>query len=92
MNYKTYLYEPLLGKDEKKFVHDCLKSNWISSKGKYISKFEKKFSKFLNIIYSLSVSNGTAALHLALLALNLKKDEIIVPTLHTFLQLMQLST
>ena len=81
MNYKTYLYEPLLGKDEKKFVHDCLKSNWISSKGKYISKFEKKFSKFLNIRYSLSVSNGTAALHLALLALNLKKsDEIIVPT------------
>ena len=81
MNYKTYLYEPLLGNDEKKFVQDCLKSNWISSKGKYISKFEKQFSKFINIKYSLSVSNGTAALHLALLALHLKKsDEIIVPT------------
>ena len=81
MNYKTYLYEPLLGNDEKKFVQDCLKSNWISSKGKYISKFEKQFSRFINIKYSLSVSNGTAALHLALLALHLKKsDEIIVPT------------
>tara|TARA_B100001057_G_scaffold62651_1_gene56153 strand:- start:1893 stop:3020 length:1128 start_codon:yes stop_codon:yes gene_type:complete len=81
MKYKTYLYEPIIGRDEKKFVNDCLNSNWISSKGDYIAKFEKKFSKYINIKHSLTVSNGTAALHLALLALDLKKkDEVIVPT------------
>ena len=81
MKYKTYLYEPVTGRDEKKFVNDCLDSNWISSKGKYIKKFEKKFSNFVKIKYSITVSNGTAALHLALLALDLKKDdEVIVPT------------
>ena len=81
MKYKTYLYEPETGRDEKKFVNDCLDSNWISSKGKYIKKFEKRFSNFVKIKYSITVSNGTAALHLALLALDLKKDdEVIVPT------------
>ena len=81
MKYKTYLYEPITGRDEKKFVNDCLNSNWISSKGKYIKKFEKKFSNFIKIKYSITVSNGTAALHLALLALDIKKeDEVIVPT------------
>lgn len=81
MKYKTYLYEPIIGKDEKKFVNDCLNSNWISSKGDYIEKFEKKFSQYIKIKHSLTVSNGTAALHLALLALDLKKsDEVIVPT------------
>ena len=81
MKYKTYLYEPITGRDEKKFVNDCLNSNWISSRGKYIEKFEKKFSNFIKIKYSITVSNGTAALHLALLALNIKKrDEVIVPT------------
>jgi len=81
MKYKTYLYEPVTGRDEKKYVNDCLDSNWISSKGKYIKKFEKRFSNFVKIKYSITVSNGTAALHLALLALDLKKDdEVIVPT------------
>ena len=61
MKYKTYLYEPITGRDEKKFVNDCLDSNWISSKGKYIEKFEKKFSNFIKIKYSITVSNGTAA-------------------------------
>ena len=81
MKYKTYLYEPLIGRDEKKLVNDCLNSNWISSRGKYIEKFEKKFSDFIKIKHSITVSNGTAALHLALLALDIKKnDEVIVPT------------
>ena len=70
MKYKTYLYEPIIGRDEKKFVNDCLNSNWISSRGDYISKFEKKFSQYIKIKHSLTVSNGTAALHLALLALD----------------------
>lgn len=79
---KIPVYEPKLSGNEKKYVNECLDNTWISSKGEFISKFEKKFSKFLNVDYSTSVSNGTVALHLALLALGIGKgDEVIVPTL-----------
>jgi len=75
------LYKPLISKNEIKNVNACLKSSWISSKGIYIKKFEKKFSNFTKIKYSISVSNGTCAIHLALVALGVKKnDEVIVPS------------
>ena len=81
MKYKFFLYEPSTGVKERQYVNDCLKTNWISSRGKYIERFEKKFSSFIKIKHSVSVCNGTAALHLALLALDIKKnDEVIVPT------------
>lgn len=67
--------------NEKKYLSQCIDSNWISSLGKFIREFESKFSRFLNIEYSLSCTSGTAALHLALLGLNIKEgDEVIVPS------------
>ena len=73
--------EPNIGKNEIKNVLDCLNSGWISSKGKYIGLFEEKFAQYCGASYAVSTSNGTTALHLALLALDIKKgDEVIVPT------------
>jgi perosamine synthetase len=81
MSYKFPVYQPSLKGNEKKYVYDCLDSTWISSKGKYIKLFEESFSKFTDIKYSVAVSNGTVALHLALLTLGIgEKDEVIVPT------------
>jgi perosamine synthetase len=81
MNCKFPVYQPSLRGNEKKYVDDCLDSTWISSKGKYIKLFEESFSKFTDIKYSIAVSNGTVALHLALLALGIgENDEVIVPT------------
>jgi len=81
MSYKFPVYQPSLKGNEKKYVDDCLDSTWISSKGKYIKLFEESFSEFVNINHSVAVSNGTVALHLALLALGIgEKDEVIVPT------------
>lgn len=81
MNYKFPVYQPSLKGNEKKYVDDCLDSTWISSKGKYIKLFEDSFSKFVNVNHSVAVSNGTVALHLALLALGIEaEDEVIVPT------------
>lgn len=81
MSYNFPVYQPSLKGNEKKYVNDCLNSTWISSKGKYIKLFEDSFSHFVNIKYSVAVSNGTVALHLALLALGIgEKDEVIVPT------------
>jgi perosamine synthetase len=79
--FKIPIYEPFLGKEEKEYVNDCLRTNWISSRGTYVDKFEKKFKKFVKSKYVSTCSNGTAAIHLALLSLDIKKgDEVIVPT------------
>ena len=76
------VYEPALLGNEKKYVLNCLKTNWISSKGEYIKKFEDSFSEKIKIKYSSSVSNGTVALHLCMLALGIgPDDEVLVPTL-----------
>ncbi len=79
--YKYPVYKPDLSGTEKKYVLDCLDSSWISSKGAYISRFEKEFSAYTGIAHCASVSNGTVALHLALLAAGIQAgDEVIVPT------------
>ncbi|TBR61423.1 perosamine synthetase [Westiellopsis prolifica IICB1] len=80
--YKIPIYKPSLLGNEKKYVNDCLDSNWISSKGKYVSLFEREFAKYVNVKHATGVCNGTVALHLALLALGIDSgDEVIVPTL-----------
>ena len=79
---KIPIYQPSLTGNEKKYVNDCLDSNWISSKGKYVSEFEQKFSEYNQVKYATTVSNGTVALHLAMVALGIgAHDEVIVPTL-----------
>jgi len=72
--------EPKLGKKELEYVTNCIKTNWISSQGKYVGEFERKFSSYCGVRHGVAVSNGTVALHLALAALGIKKgDEVIVP-------------
>ncbi|MBT8379907.1 MAG: DegT/DnrJ/EryC1/StrS aminotransferase family protein, partial [Ignavibacteria bacterium] len=81
MSFKYPVYQPSLNGNEKKYVQECMDSTWISSKGKFINQFENEFSKFTGIKHSVAVSNGTVALHVALLALGIEKDdEVIVPT------------
>jgi len=76
------VYQPSLTGNEKKYVNECLDSTWISSKGKFISMFEEQFAHYTGIKYATAVSNGTIALHLALVALGVGPgDEVIVPTL-----------
>lgn len=75
------VYQPDLSGNEKKYVVDCLDSQWISSIGIYTEKFEKTFAEFVDSPFAIGVSNGTVALHLALHCLNVGPgDEVIVPT------------
>ncbi len=82
MSFKIPLYKPDLSGNEKQYVLDCIDSTWISSKGSYIPRFEERFAAYLQVSHAVSVSNGTVALHLALLVLGIGPgDEVIVPTL-----------
>ncbi len=74
--------EPFLSGKELEYVTDCIKTNWISSIGKYVKSFEDVFARFCGTSHAVSASSGTAALHLALLALDIKNgDEVIMPDL-----------
>jgi perosamine synthetase len=78
---KIFVAEPFLNGNEKKYVLDCLDSTWISSNGKYIGAFEEAFAKFCGVKHAIAANNGTTALHLALVALNLQpEDEVLIPT------------
>ncbi len=80
--YNISLNEPFLNGYEKRYLMDCIKSNWVSSVGPYVKKFEQSFSSFLGSNHAVACSSGTAALHLALLALDVgKNDLVIVPNL-----------
>lgn len=76
------MYQPSLSGNEKKYVNDCLDSTWISSKGKFIEAFESAFKAYVGVDHAATASNGTVAIHLALLALGIGPGaEVIVPTL-----------
>lgn len=76
------LAKPILNGNELEYVSDCVNTGWISSQGKYVNLFEEKFSEFTKSQNTCAVSNGTVALHLALVALGIKPgDEVLVPNL-----------
>jgi perosamine synthetase len=76
------VYEPVLGQEELDLLEDCIRTGWISSLGKHIPLFERSFARFCGAAHAATTSNGTAALHLALMALGVGKgDEVIMPTL-----------
>ncbi len=68
--------------NEKAYVTDCIDSTWISSIGSYIRRFEADFATLCGVRHAMSCSNGTVALHAALLALGIGPgDEVLVPSL-----------
>jgi perosamine synthetase len=73
---------PLLDGRETEYVLECMSTSWISSVGRFIGEFENAFATFCEVKHAVATNNGTAALHLALVALGLQPgDEVIVPTL-----------
>lgn len=74
--------QPFIGQRELELVSEAVKSGWISSSGRYIPLFEEKFASFCNAEHCIATSNGTVAIHLAMVALNIGPgDEVIVPDL-----------
>ena len=73
--------EPLLNGNEKKYLCECIDTGWISSEGPFVKKFEEKMSAAVGRKYGIAVSNGTAALEVAMQAIGITAgDEVIMPT------------
>ena len=73
---------PSVGPLEKEYVAKALDAGWISFSGEFVDRFEEKFSQECQSEYAIPVSNGTVALHLALLSLGVGPgDKVIVPSM-----------
>ncbi|MBP9760719.1 MAG: DegT/DnrJ/EryC1/StrS aminotransferase family protein [Candidatus Magasanikbacteria bacterium] len=72
--------QPHIGQKEKDYVIEAVESGWVSSAGAFIGRFEQGLSEYLDVPYVTTTSNGTTALHLALLGLGIRPgDEVIIP-------------
>lgn len=82
LKHRIPVANPDIGREEEELVVQAIRSGWISSQAPYVKQFEEEFAKWLGVKHSLAVSNGTVALHLALLALGVGSgDEVIIPDL-----------
>ena len=85
------LSRPSIGEKEIQGVVTCLKSGWLTT-GPLCKAFEEKFCELTGASYALSVSSGTAGIHLMLLGLDIKRgDEIITPSM-TFASTLNMIT
>ena len=83
---KIYLASPHMSdeKYEENFVKEAFETNWLSTVGENINKFEENVKEYLNINSAVALSSGTAAIHLGLKALGVKKDDIVFVSDLTF--------
>lgn len=76
------LFEPLLDGNEWRYVKGCLDTNWISSVGPFVERFEADMARRIGARHAVATVNGTAALHMALLASGVGPgDEVLMPSL-----------
>ncbi len=73
----------MIGEEEINEVVDTLRSGWITT-GPKVKRFEEDFARFVHAPDALAVSSGTAALHLALLALGIRAGDAVITTPLTF--------
>lgn len=76
------LHEPVFLGNEKRYLDECIESGYVSSVGSFVGRFEKDLMSYVGASHAVAVVNGTAGLHLALVASGvLPGDEVIVPAL-----------
>jgi aminotransferase in exopolysaccharide biosynthesis len=76
------LAEPFLGDAARRYVLDCLDTNFVSSVGPYVERFEAEFAATVGAPYAVACASGTAALHVAMRLIGVGPgDEVWVPTL-----------
>ena len=78
---RIFVNEPVLNGNERKYLNECIDTNWISFEGPFVKRFEQGMAELTQRKYGIAVSNGSVALDTAVIALRLGEgDEVIMPT------------
>ena len=73
---------PFLGGKEGEYVEECIRTNFVSSVGPFVNRFESMIADFVGADHAVACVTGTAALHIALLVAGVREnDEVLVPSL-----------
>lgn len=81
---RIFMAKPLLGEEEKRAVLSVLESGMLAQ-GERVAQFERAFAKFIGVKHAIATSNGTTALHAALLAHGIGKGDEVITTPFTFI-------
>jgi perosamine synthetase len=76
---------PNMGGNELKYVTECIETGWVSSVGSYVDKFEKMSAEFAGTKYAVATSSGTTALHICLILMDVKQDDLVIVPNITFI-------
>nr|WP_311195344.1 LegC family aminotransferase [Suttonella sp. R2A3] len=79
------LHEPRFMGNEKKYLNECIDSTFVSSVGKFVDEFERKFAEYVGAKYAVATMNGTAALHLSLVLAGADKNTEVITQPLTFI-------
>lgn len=82
-NEKIWLSSPHMGPNEQKFVDEAFATNWVAPVGPHVNAFEEDLRSFTGS-HAAVLSNGTAALHLGLILLDVKRDDYVLCQSMTF--------
>jgi perosamine synthetase len=78
------LHRPVFEGHEKKYLIDCIDSNFVSSVGAKVTEFEEKIAAFMGVRYAVATVNGTAALHVALQLAGVQRNDEVLSQALTF--------
>ena len=86
MEKRIYLSSPHMSNEgyEQKYVKEAFDTNWIAPLGENVNKFEEELAKYVGSKNAAALSAGTAAIHMAFKALDIKKDDIVFCSSLTF--------
>lgn len=76
---------PNLSGNEQKYLEECIATNFVSSVGKFVTEFEVAVATAVGANRAVAVSSGTAALHVALVALGVKHNDLVILPDFTFI-------
>lgn len=83
-NKRIFLASPRMMGNERKYVRDAFKSNWIAPLGPYVNKLEDEIGKYMEMDGTCALSSGTAALHLAIKLAGVKEGDYVFCSSLTF--------
>ena len=76
---------PNLNGNERKYLNDCIDTTFVSSVGEYVDRIESLSAELTGAKYGVATSAGTTALHTALIAVGVKRDDIVIIPSFTFI-------